>query len=155
MNAMMRNLLTDRFGMRAHRETQDLPSYMLTAGKGGLKAVKIGPVVQEPGVRTVKCPKCTVEGFLEKLGNPMDRPVIDRTGLTGEYDFQLAYQPEYRSRPGMDVGGGGPLPSSLNEPLAPTLTTAIQDQLGLKLELKKMPTEVIVIDSVARTPAEN
>ena len=88
------------------------------------------------------------------LANQVGRPVIDKTGLTGNYDFELSFMPEGR-------GGGpvGPLPPGVPDlpaidPNAPSLFTALQEQLGLKLESGRGPVEVVVIDS-AQQPTED
>jgi uncharacterized protein (TIGR03435 family) len=78
-------------------------------------------------------------------GGLAGRPILDKTGLTGQYDFSLKFTPSF-----------GPGNSFDNQTDAPSdLATAIQDQLGLKLESKKGPIEMLVIDHVERTPTEN
>ena len=74
----------------------------------------------------------------------LDRPVIDKTGLTGKFDFDLTWRPDLQQ-----VGGQGVTNSDV-----PDIFTALQEQLGLKLESSKGPVEVLVIDSVSR-PTEN
>jgi uncharacterized protein (TIGR03435 family) len=83
------------------------------------------------------------------LANQVGRPVIDKTGLTGGYDFELTFMPE-----GGRGGPIGPLPPGAPElppidPNAPSLFTAVQEQLGLKLESGRGPVDVVVIDSAA------
>jgi uncharacterized protein (TIGR03435 family) len=86
-------------------------------------------------------------GGLQKL--VLDRPVIDKTGLTGNYDFDLAWRPD-----GTQFGGrGGTLPAA-SDPDRPDIFTALQEQLGLKLDAQKGPGEVIVVDS-AEKPSDN
>jgi uncharacterized protein (TIGR03435 family) len=88
------------------------------------------------------------------LANQVGRPVIDKTGLTGNYDFEVTFMPEGR------IGGGpaGPLPPGVElpaiDPNAPSLFTALQEQLGLKLEAGRGPVEVLVIDS-AQQPTDD
>ena len=102
--------------------------------------------------------------FAELLSNQLSRPVMDQTGLTKNYDFILECAPE----PGGSIGPmGGPMGMALPAPppsdgatpadldAAPTLLVAVQDQLGLKLEQKKGPVELLVIDRIEKTPTEN
>jgi uncharacterized protein (TIGR03435 family) len=157
--AMLQALLGERFGMKAHRETRDLPSYVLTVGKGRPK-LKISEAPDPPpeprttsptpGITKLTCMKCPISKLIEMLGNPLDRPIYDQTRLTGNYDFMLTWQPEYRVAPGM----AGPPPPGFSDTVS-ILTVAVQEQLGLKLELKKVPVEVVVIDRIERTPAGN
>ena len=82
------------------------------------------------------------------LGQQLGRPVVDNTGLTGGFDFELAFMPE-----GGRGGPAGPLPPGAPplppiDPDAPSLFTALQEQLGLKLEAERLPVDVVVIDSV-------
>ena len=91
--------------------------------------------------------------FATMVANQVGRPVVDKTGLTGGYDFELSFMPEGRGAP------IGPLPPGAPElppidPNAPSLFTAVQEQLGLKLESARGPVEVIVIDSV-QPPVED
>ena len=92
--------------------------------------------------------------FVTLLGNQLGRPVIDKTGLSGGYDIELAFMPEGgRGGPaGTPPPGAPPLPPI--DPDAPSLFTAIQEQLGLKLESERGPVDVIVIDSVQQ-PTED
>ena len=79
----------------------------------------------------------------DRLSGPifqLGRPVLDRTGLTGVYDFMLEWMPD--SIAGADTS-------------APSLFTAVQEQLGLRLEAQKGPVEILVVDSMERTPAPN
>jgi len=111
-----------------------------------------------PGRMRMKVTMETMAQFADFLSNELDRPVMDTTGLTKNYDFILVYAPE----PG---GGRGPMrimaapPSDGGTPAdpdaAPTLLVALQEQLGLKLEQKKGPVELLVIDHVEKTPTEN
>jgi uncharacterized protein (TIGR03435 family) len=81
------------------------------------------------------------------LGNQLGRPVIDKTGLTGGYDFEVSYMPE-AGRGGLPTPPPGAPPLPAIDPDAPSLFTALQEQLGLKLESDRGPVDVVVIDSV-------
>lgn len=106
----------------------------------------------------------TLDFLAQVLARQLGRPVIDGTGLTGTYDFTLEWTPESGQglgpgfgEPGGTVPGkepprpGGPAP---DEPKGPSIFAAIQEQLGLKLESRKAPTEIIVIESIEK-PSEN
>ena len=110
----------------------------------------------------------TMDGFAAQLSNWFDRPVLDMTGLKGKYDYKLRYDPAStpgRGGPmmiGMPLKGGGPpgdparmaAPDSDREP-APSIFSALQEQLGLKLDSRKAPIDLVVIDHVEKTPTEN
>lgn len=178
---MLRNLLTDRFALKTHRETREMPVYALVKVREdgrlgpGLTPSKIdcealmkaaraagspppfGP--PKPGER----PPCgmmmgpgrastggmPITNFLSLLEGQAGRIVVDRTGLTGPFDIDLTWTPDFiANRP-----AGSPPPQfngQTIDPNGPTLFTAIQEQLGLKLEATKAPVEVLVIDSVSR-----
>jgi uncharacterized protein (TIGR03435 family) len=88
------------------------------------------------------------------LANQVDRPILDGTALTGRYDFTLEFAPEMRNMPGMPMmaGPGGSVPEGES---APSLFTAVQEQLGLKLEPRKAALDLIVVDRLEKTPTEN
>jgi uncharacterized protein (TIGR03435 family) len=146
INAMLLALLVDRFKLTIRREIRDYPVYVLVAAKEGLKlrtsgdgkfSVKTGRGHLE--VHHADMP--TLVGYLWNRNAPAaDRPVVDMTGLKGFFDITLDWTPA-NIQP-------GPADTS------PSLFTAIQEQLGLKLEARKSPFEFIVIDSVER-PSEN
>jgi uncharacterized protein (TIGR03435 family) len=169
----MRTLLADRFNLKAHRETRELDIYALVMARpGGQPGPALKPSTQDcspqalAGRRGAPPPSspagagpvfCGVMGspgkirfggfplsqFSTALAGQTGRFVVDRTGLTGNWDFELTFAPDQRGPappPGVDV----PPP----DPNAPSIFTAIQEQLGLKLEGTKGPVQVLVIDSV-------
>jgi uncharacterized protein (TIGR03435 family) len=100
--------------------------------------------------------------LVNMLANQLSRPVVDQTGLTAKYDYTLDFAPE----PGQTHGpmgalmgpggpGGGPGAGDSNDQAGPNLVTAVQEQLGLKLEAKKGPVDLLVIDRAEKTPTEN
>jgi uncharacterized protein (TIGR03435 family) len=148
LRLMLQALLVGRVALKTHRETRDLPVYVLIPGKGA-------PKVKEPstdgdaglsgGATGVLFHKQPISRLTFMLSRRMDRPVLDMTGLTGVYDFTL------------DVSGlanFSGLPPSADDP-AVSIFTAVQKDLGLKLEATKRPIEVLVIDSVNKVPTEN
>ncbi len=144
--AKMRALLAERFQLKVHRETKEMPVYVLTVAKDGSK-LRTPPDNGSPGgnltarrnsegkseVIGEKLPVASLAWFLQ---GTVERTIIDRTGLTGKYDFTLTYAPEMG-----DITG-------------PSIFTALQEQLGLKLESGKGPVDVVVIDS-AEKPSAN
>ena len=144
---MLRALLADRFKVVAHRESREQPVYALTVARADGKPAAGVVVVdcdQRPGycgntstnesggAGTVKGSGMTMKQLAEWAGNRVDRAVIDRTGLSGNYDFELRYASPR-------LGAAAP-------PEMPSLFTALQEQLGLKLENARGPVEFLVID---------
>lgn len=164
VRVMMQALLKDRFQLKFHRETKELPTYALVVAKGGpkLKVSETPPVESEgPGRGRGGQMRMMGRGHFEANGLPVSalanqlaqtlgRSVIDKTGLTGDYDFKLDWTPDENQR-GLIGGPGGEAP---REPSAPaegvSIFTAVQDQLGLKLESTKGPVEILVIEGVEK-----
>jgi uncharacterized protein (TIGR03435 family) len=159
MKVILQKLVADRLEFKFHREKRELNVYALTVLKTGKKFNKSerdpnsnpGLFFGAPRV-TLNVTNATMGEFTNILqGAVLDKPVVDQTGLTEKYDFQLKFTPD----PGMmqGLGGGGPPPAD-NVDAPPDLFTAIQQQLGLKLESTKAPADVIVVDHIDR-PSEN
>jgi len=150
LEQMLQILLAERFQFAAHRETKELPVYFLVVGKNGPKLTEAKPDPNKPdnaywggpgirgGIVTTTAHNMTTEGLANYLNGPMSRTVLDKTGLTGKYEFTLSYTPDTSSEPP---------PGGTN---APFIVTALQEQLGLKLEPGKGPVEIIVIDRIER-----
>lgn len=159
MKVMIQKLLADRFQLKFHREKKELSAYALTVGKGGPKFAKSerdpqslpGLFFRGPGTN-LNVTNATMSQFAGLLqGAVLDRPVVDQTGLTEKYDFILKWTPDQ----GQLLGFGGPPPPPANPTDAPPdLFTAVQQQLGLKLDSTKAPVDVLVIDRVER-PSDN
>jgi uncharacterized protein (TIGR03435 family) len=141
---MLQTLLADRFQLKFHIDAKEVPGYSLVVAKSGLKLKPSTP--DSPGGLRMTSPGravlITAGRFgMERLAGQFSaltsQPVVDRTGLAGEYDFQLTYVPDGSS-----------------DTSAPELLTAIQEQLGLKLEPAKVPIEILVVDHVEK-PSEN
>jgi uncharacterized protein (TIGR03435 family) len=144
LRPILRKLLEDRFALKYHRETKTLSVYSLTVAKTGVKLTEHtgadGPSTtfrNQSGKLLLSARKQSAAHLALLLGQRLERTVIDNTGLTGEYDLQLEWVADQAAD------------SSL-----PSIFTALQEQLGLKLEAAKGPVEVIVIDHVER-PSEN
>jgi bla regulator protein blaR1 len=150
----LRALLADRFRLLVHKETKDQPIYALVASKNGAKLQD----TKAPGARQgMNMGRGRAQGFgasvemlVQDLSSVMGRPVIDKTGLTGKYDFVLEWTPDVGA-----IAGGPEADKARAAALSgPTIFTALQEQLGLRLEAQKGPVENIVIDR-AEKPSEN
>ncbi|HEY7392890.1 MAG TPA: TIGR03435 family protein, partial [Bryobacteraceae bacterium] len=151
----LRNLLADRFQLVIHRETKELPVYALVVAKNGSKFQE-----SSDGRRMMRGAPGLLSGqgvgmpqLAASLSGPAGRPVIDKTGLTGLYNFELKWTPDSpQVAPGPLPPGVPPPPPP--DPNAPSLFTALPEQLGLRLESQKAPVEILVIDH-AEKPSDN
>ena len=150
---MLQSLLADRFQLKFHRESKELPIYILTVAKSGSKmrprtegdgGAPRSMLFQGPRLPGRNLSVTDLAAGLQKMA--LDRPVIDKTGLSGKFDFDLTWRPELQQ-----VGQGG---TAISNSDVPDIFTAVQEQLGLKLESSKGRVEVLVIDSVQK-PSEN
>jgi uncharacterized protein (TIGR03435 family) len=143
---MMQSMIESRFQFRYHYETKELPVYELTLAKNGPKMKPLtdggsgGILFRFGGIET-KGPFATFVYALSRQN--LDRALIDKTNLSGSYDIKLQWNPNL-------TPGGDPSTSSDQ----PSIFTALQEQLGLKLESAKGPVRVLVIDNAQR-PSEN
>jgi uncharacterized protein (TIGR03435 family) len=160
---MVQKLLTDRFRLTLHHEKRELAVYVLRVGKNGSRLTKSAAAPDAPsgygfpqlGLTTqMKVMNMTVAGFASAMQRTvLDKPVVDQTGLTEKYDFTLNWTPD-DSQFIQFRGTGVDMPSGTDSPNAPPgLYTAIQEQLGLKLEPVKALDDVVVIDRVERPSA--
>jgi uncharacterized protein (TIGR03435 family) len=156
---MLQALLTDRFGLAIHRETHDKQGYALVVARGG---TKLAPPVDDPSVMfsrtstgdtTLKAPNVSMKRFAEALSTTLRAAVVDQTGIEGQFNVALQWTPDQASPALLKSGEPAPPPPSDAIP-GPSIFTALQETLGLKLESKKVPVEVIVIDRANR-PSEN
>jgi uncharacterized protein (TIGR03435 family) len=162
MREKLRALLADRFQLKFHRETKEEPVYALVVGKNGAKLQQSeskegnSPRGLRMGRGQLTGMAAPLEMLTNALSNQLGRPVLDRTGLKGNFDFKLEWTPE----PGQSGGpfGGVPPPGvdvpPPPDPNGPSVFTAVQEQLGLRLESQKGPVEILVIDRVEK-PSEN
>jgi uncharacterized protein (TIGR03435 family) len=165
LQLMLQALLVERFNLKVHREKKQLPVYALVIGKNGSRLKKSGAVemIQMPdgnlmenrgvmfrpsATNTERMIQLTVKNqSVQQLADTfaifLGRPVVDRTGLKGDFDFTMVYEtdPDASNLPGSELAG-------------PALFTAFQEQAGLKLESTKGTVEVLVIDH-AEKPSEN
>jgi len=155
--AMLRALLADRFKLTFHREQKEMPVYALTVAKGGSKlkestvspdATPEGPpalaFTVNPGFLHLPARYASMDEFASLLQrSALERPVVDQTGLTSRYDFDLEFAID-------ETLFGGALGKGPDDPAKPSLFAALQEQLGLKLEATRGPVSVLVIDHAER-----
>lgn len=143
---MLQALLAERFQLKFHRETKELPVYELVVAKNGPKLKESAPDAQimlrmggTNGIE-ITATKTSIAMLVNQISNHngVDRPVLDKTGLNGGYDFKLTWTLD-RAALGIDTEA---------------VSIALQEQLGLKLEPAKAPIEILVIDH-AEKPSEN
>ena len=135
---LMRQILDDRFALKAHIEKRELPVYELVVAKQGSKLKQSLPHtggISNYGPGKISAKRTPITSLIVNLSATVGRVVIDKTGLTGEYDFELTWATD--SQP--DAG--------------PSIFTALQEQLGLKLQSAKAPVDVVVIDHIERPSA--
>lgn len=167
---MMQTLLAERFKLQVHRETREISGLALVAGKNGPKlkeapaesgdglgGAHYGMSISAAGVERLEVRGATMSSLVNTLSSLVGRPVVDRTGLTGRYDFTL----EFSRNETQGAGGAGgfneppPLPPPGQGPeITTSIYTSIQ-QLGLRLDALKFPVDVIVVDHAEKTPVEN
>jgi uncharacterized protein (TIGR03435 family) len=101
----------------------------------------------------------TIAKFIDVLGNQLDRPVVDMTGLKGTYDITLDFAQDMAAmRAKMAAMGAAPPPGMMPDsadPAGPTIFSALTEQLGLRLEARKGPVDLIIVEGVQKTPTEN
>jgi len=184
---MLLPALEDRFGLKFHRDMADLQAYTLVVAKGGEKMTAAqppsaggdafqGPVKADgsggsapqsqmmmrrssEGMR-LECHAASLASLVQTISEQLGSTVVDKTGLTGNYDFTLSWMPDEGSGPMMEgsapmmmrmSGVGGPADGdTAKEASGPSLFTALQEQLGLKLERQKVHVDVVVIDRLGQ-----
>jgi uncharacterized protein (TIGR03435 family) len=166
---MLQNLLAERFKLKLHKGSKEAAIYELVVAKGGLKLKEavwtashgqLGIQAAAKGRMRMQGDAATMARLTEVLGMMVGRPVVDKTGLTGSYDVMLDFSPEGMGPgpkgPGPAEGGGNPAeaPRDSNDS-GPTIFAALQEQLGLKLESRKGPVDVLVVESVEKAPTKN
>lgn len=140
---MTQALLADRFKLAIHHESRILPAFALVVAKNGPKLEK-----GEPGGAHVSSKKTNLTGrgmtmadLAEFLSGRVDRTVVDKTALDGVFDLHLEWSPDEKLTD--------------DKAARPSIFTALQEQLGLKLQAEKLPLDVVVVDHIERLPTEN
>jgi uncharacterized protein (TIGR03435 family) len=163
---MLRRVLEDRIGLKAHPELRPEPVYDLVVARGGpkMKVATLGDAYPNgfkaaPGQTILFTPPGRLVGQgatitelamrISDLGDDsIGHQVFDKTGLTAKYDFTLEWTPDMRGAGDSDADGGG-----AGDAGGPTLFTAVQEQLGLKLDAAKEPVECLIVDHAERPTA--
>jgi uncharacterized protein (TIGR03435 family) len=162
---MMQALLVDRFKLQAHRETKEEPVYLLVIGKGGSKLRESKPPEDKGGKEAsgmmrgtrdqLEATSVPISQLVSSLTRAAGRTVLDKTELTGKYDFTLHWTPDEEGGAMLKPAESGqPANETASTSSGPSIFTAVQEQLGLKLEPGKGPVECLVIDHVEQ-PSEN
>ncbi len=145
VRGMTRALLDERFGMKTHRQSKQVKAYSLTVSKNGPRLTRSnandGSFNYREGRIAVR--GFSIASFAARLSDTtfhLDRPVVDKTNLAGAYDFTMEWAPDL-----------GPT----NAPSGPSLFTAIEEQLGLKLDPTETVIDVLIVDELARIPKDN
>lgn len=150
MMPMLQTLLKVRFHVEVHRETKEMPVYEMAVSKDGLKIHPFDPAHPlMPGPNrggSMMIGRGTMSQLASMLTGTAGRPVVDKTGLEGVYGYMLTFMP-------LDAPAAPALTAAPDAP--PDFFTAVQKQLGLKLEPKRDPVEILVVDRADRTPTEN
>ena len=156
--AMLQTLLADRFKLTFHRDKKELSVYAIILADKGPKLTRSEsngntiPALLFRGLGNLPARNATMTDFANVMQSAvLDRPVVDQTGLSGRFDFTLLWTPDQSQFGGLGVR----VPAATDDPNAPPgLFTAIQEQLGLKLDSTKAPVEVIVVDRAEKPSAD-
>ena len=150
---MLQTLLADRFQLRVHHAMKDLPVFRLVIAKDGAKltesaaGAKDSLAMNDFGGKAFRIAAVHVplSSLVEELAYATGRPVVDQTGLAGLYDFEIAWSPKFANE---DVGANSNVDSQM-----PSVFTAVEQRLGLKLEPGTAPYDTVVIDHAERPTA--
>ena len=181
--AMLVPVFQDRFGLKFHHETKEMEVYTLVVAKGGPKLKEATPeeladtappprpdgaggppslrkgqmmMRGSPQGMTLETRAATMTTLVRMLTQQIGSTIVDKTGLTGNYDYTLTFTPDQGAGPMMGMAKGVPPPDGdgqATEPAAPSIFTAVQEQLGLKLVAQKQQVDVIVIDHIEQPSA--
>ncbi|MDP9038626.1 MAG: TIGR03435 family protein [Acidobacteriota bacterium] len=153
---MLRALLVERFRLTFHREEKEFAIYELAVAKGGPKLKAAAKPEETPQIIGVVYPdrvevparSVTMDDFVAMLQRAtLDKPTVNRTGLTGRYDFDLKFAQD-------ETVYGGELPKAPEDAQSPRLFTAVREQLGLQLEAKRGMVSAMVVDGAERPVAD-
>jgi uncharacterized protein (TIGR03435 family) len=153
---MLRALLVERFGLKFHRQQKEFAIYALSVAKGGPKLKAAANPDDQPKIVGIVYPdrievparSVTMDDFVAMLQRAtLDKPTVNRTGLTGKYDFDLKFAQD-------ESQYGGDVPKASDDSQSPPLFTAVQEQLGLKLEATRGMVSAMVVDGAAKPQAD-
>jgi uncharacterized protein (TIGR03435 family) len=162
---MLQTLLEERFKLVVHREMKQRPVYALVVGKDGLKITPASPEPEGTGPQLGNTLKGFPGGYrltfrrgtMARFANNMrlDRPVVDMTGVEGVFNFTLEYSPDDALKAAPPTVDGSAGSGAGGDPPLPPLRKALQDKLGLKVEPRVIPVNVLIVDHAERVPIEN
>jgi uncharacterized protein (TIGR03435 family) len=140
LKPLLQDLLAQRFQLKVHTQMKEGSGYALVVAKGGAKLQETKGAADHSYIlpNSLDVQNRSMAAFAGALSRPAGRPVVDETGLKGNYDIRVNYAEDQDKNPTL-----------------PSIFTALQEQLGLQLVPKKVPVEFIIVDHVERTPAEN
>ncbi|MEO8372826.1 MAG: TIGR03435 family protein [Candidatus Solibacter sp.] len=147
---MIQNLLAERFKVTLHREPKEMPVYALLVDKANskLKEVEFGRSSTSLSKGALEGVAVPMRNLVEVLSRQMSRPVLDMTGLKGFYTFTMTYA--------LDEAPAAPVDGVIPESsVGPSLARALQDQLGLRLEARRAPVDMLIVDHAEKVPVEN
>jgi uncharacterized protein (TIGR03435 family) len=148
-NLMLQNLLAERFKLAIRRDRKEIQVYELVVGKGGIKFHESGDANARPftsyRIGAIIGTRSKLDAFCSGLSVLLDRPVFNETNLAGFYDFELHFDP--------NTTQSGGVPGQQYD--QPSIFTAFQEQMGLKLEPKTRQIDVVVVDRAEKVPTEN
>jgi uncharacterized protein (TIGR03435 family) len=154
---MLQSLLAERFQLKFHRETKELPAYDLVVGNSPPKLKPSAPGVESKMASTTRLrmdyTNVSISELVLRIGPQFDRPLFDRTGLQGGYDFALEYMPSLPRTAQMSPEEAAAFARLYPADEAPSLPVALQQQLGLKVVPAKEQVEILIIDHVERASA--
>jgi len=148
LRQMTQTLLAERFKLTFHKETKEMPAYVVTVAKGGHKLKQSegeGEIDLKPAANRAAAnfTHVTLAQLAEMISSPLQAVVVDQTGLKGYWDFTLDMSSFMMTQPtGMEDAIG-------------MIIQAVNEQLGIKIDQKKMPAEVLIVDHAERVPVEN
>jgi len=158
LHAMLQKMLVDRFKLAVHRDQKTFSVYGLIVGKSGIKFKEVpdgdshNQNSNSNGNTNHYTGTCvTMAAFAEYLARRVDKPVLDMTGLSGYYTLTL----DWVAEPRQSSEGKADAPAAADSPSGAALPEAVQEQPGLKLETRKAPIEILVVDHAEKTPTEN
>jgi uncharacterized protein (TIGR03435 family) len=153
---MLQKLLADRLELKLRRGPEEMAVFALVPAKNGPRLKPATGGEQNVAFRggAVQAKNTGVQSLVNLLGVMVDRPVVDASGLTGTYDFNLSFTPDAMLGPGMKKMSAE-MEMSKTEGAGGSIFTALQEQLGLKLEPRKAPIEVLTVEKALKVPIEN
>jgi uncharacterized protein (TIGR03435 family) len=152
LRLMLRKLLADRFKLESHTQIKEVSAMVLTVAKGGhkLKPVEVeGSPSFQTGKLSLTGQGATVAQLIAFLSKEIKIPIVDNTGLTGRYDYKLDINAFVTEEMMKNTNGGAPVEAG------GIIARAVQEQLGLKVESKKAPVEMLIVDRMEKAPTEN